>query len=103
MAKTREWVIKNKEYKSHYERFHKTKVKYGVTEEIYNKMLSEQNGVCKICSCKAEDAPKNKLFVDHCHSTGKVRGLLCDHCNNLLGRAKDSIKTLENAIKYLET
>lgn len=47
-----------------------------------------------------EDFPK-KLYIDHCHTTGTVRGLICQQCNTLLGMAKDSIPTLENAIVYL--
>ena len=102
LAKTREWKLQNKARSKRYERWHKTKTKYGVTETDYNQMLESQNGVCKICKTEPENSPKGLLFIDHCHATGKVRGLLCDHCNNLLGRAKDSVSTLQEAIKYLE-
>ena len=78
---------------------------YGITEEDYLRMLKEQNEVCKIClkpeTAKAKDKVK-RLSVDHCHTTGKVRGLLCDNCNKALGCFKDSISNLENAIKYLK-
>ena len=43
-----------------------------------------------------------QLVVDHCHKTGKIRGLICDSCNVGLGRFKDNIDNLKNAIKYLE-
>ena len=71
---------------------------YGITEDEYNKMYSEQNGDCKICS-------KNfsRLCVDHDHKSGKVRGLLCHHCNTMLGLALDDISTLTNAINYLKS
>ena len=60
------------------------KRKYGITVEQYNQMLLIQNNTCKICKnmCKSG---KN-LAVDHCHATGKVRGLLCATCNVNLGR-----------------
>lgn len=60
------------------------KRKYGITVEQYNEMLRNQNGTCKICNraCKTGKF----LAVDHCHKTGKVRGLLCALCNTNLGR-----------------
>lgn len=61
------------------------KREYGITLEFYAQMLEAQGGCCAICSIKAEDAPRKILFVDHCHTTHRVRGLLCDHCNKSLG------------------
>ena len=55
-------------------------------------------GKCFICGL---DKDRRNLCVDHCHTTGKVRGLLCDNCNVGLGRFKDNITLLEKAIKYL--
>lgn len=72
----------------------------------YNKIFNHQNGVCAICHkpetkiCKKTNKPF-MLSVDHIHESGKVRGLLCGNCNNGLGRFKDSIQSLENAINYL--
>lgn len=71
---------------------------YGLTEEDYFSLLKEQNDSCAICKQKSE----TKLFVDHCHNTGKNRGLLCRSCNLVLGYAKDDTQVLENAINYLE-
>lgn len=71
---------------------------YGLTVEQHAEILKAQDGKCKICN----ELPKTKsLFVDHCHKTGKVRGLLCVYCNSLLGMAKDSPTILQNAINYL--
>lgn len=69
--------------------------KYGIDLDTYNNMLDSQDKKCVIC--------KQKLFlyVDHDHSTGKVRGLLCGQCNMGLGAFKDNIMTLQNAIDYL--
>lgn len=71
---------------------------YGITQEDFEALFKEQQGKCAICLTES----KKILNVDHCHTTGKVRGLLCFSCNTLLGTAKDSVKTLNNAIKYLE-
>lgn len=59
------------------------KVKYGITVERYEFMLQAQGGVCKICNKKCRSG--NRLAVDHCHETGRVRGLLCGVCNTRLG------------------
>ena len=60
------------------------KRKYGITLDIYNEMLKNQNNVCKLCKqlCKSGKV----LAVDHCHRTDQVRGLLCANCNTNLGR-----------------
>lgn len=71
---------------------------YGITIEDFELMLNNQNGVCKICS---SDNGGNTLHVDHCHSTGKVRGLLCGKCNTAIGLMNDDIDVLLSAIKYL--
>ena len=75
--------------------------KFGITLEDYNKMFKEQKGCCAIC-CRHQTEFDKRLAVDHCHSTGKVRGLLCQQCNQALGMFYDNITTLKNAISYLE-
>lgn len=86
--------VKNKELKRKY--------KFSIVE--YKVLLEKQNGVCAIC-CKAETRKFKgtivELSVDHCHKTGKVRGLLCTRCNRTLGMFKDSIGLFESAIEYL--
>lgn len=83
------------------------KYEYGITSEDYDNMLLKQKGVCSICGLievkinKETGLPK-RLAVDHCHKTGKVRGLLCFHCNSSLGKFQDSIELLQNAIDYLK-
>lgn len=74
----------------------KIKNQYGITLEVYEKMLEAQEGKCLVC----EDA-LTVPHIDHCHVTGKVRGLLCKHCNTGLGHFKDNITNLERAILYL--
>lgn len=72
---------------------------YGITHKQYDKMLKEQEGVCSICSKVNENG--RRLTVDHCHTTGEVRGLLCNNCNWMIGLADDEVSVLANAIMYL--
>jgi hypothetical protein len=71
---------------------------YGLTTSDYNRMVEQQDGVCAICG--SDNKGKN-LNVDHDHKTGRVRGLLCNHCNWGLGHMKDDTGILEKAIGYL--
>ena len=71
--------------------------RYNLCEGCLDEMKIEQDNKCAICNSQF-----NILAVDHCHVTGNVRGLLCNNCNNGLGRFKDNKQFLENAIKYLE-
>lgn len=73
---------------------------YGITESEYTSMLEIQNGCCKICD-KHFSKLGRTLCVDHCHRTGKIRGLLCDKCNRALGAFEDSVPNLKKAIRYL--
>lgn len=74
---------------------------FGITIEDYESMLKKQNGCCRICGTHYSEFSK-RLAVDHDHTTGKIRGLLCLYCNTGLGKFKDSTKLLNEAIKYLE-
>lgn len=69
--------------------------KYGLTVEQYEAMEDEIDGMCPICSVS------QRLVVDHCHLTGKVRGLICNRCNRALGMFRDSPGRLERAIEYI--
>jgi hypothetical protein len=74
--------------------------KFGINADQYEAMLKEQNEVCAICQQKE---PCNRvLAVDHCHSTNRVRGLLCTNCNMALGKFQDNIDYLKRAIEYME-
>lgn len=72
---------------------------YGISLEQYEEMFREQSSVCKICHTAK---PEEKLAVDHCHDTGKVRGLLCSACNKGLGLFKDNEGYLQSAAKYIK-
>jgi hypothetical protein len=82
------------------------KRRYGITAVEYDKMFEEQNGVCAICeqpekSYQRDGAPSS-LAIDHCHDTGKIRGLLCHHCNRGIGFLQDSAEIVLKAAVYLD-
>jgi hypothetical protein len=80
---------------------HRRRLKrYGLSEEQYNNMLLLQKNKCAICEVILTVG--RGTHVDHCHATGKVRGILCYYCNTMLGQAKDSTQTLQKAILYLK-
>lgn len=76
------------------------KLYYGITNEEYLKIFNDQNGECAICG-KHQNEIKKRLFVDHDHKTGKLRGLLCRQCNSILGYSYDNINILLKTIEYL--
>lgn len=75
------------------------KRRHGITEEEFNSLLTQQKGRCPICT---EALAPKRMHLDHCHASGKVRGVLCPGCNILLGHAKDDTFRLTQAIAYLE-
>lgn len=111
-AATREWYQNNKDKRREYRagRFEKDKVwkrdwdlqkRYGINAEVVDLTIEMQNNHCPICRRYfAKD--DRRWHVDHCHTSGKVRGIICSNCNTLLGQAKENISTLKNAIAYLE-
>lgn len=73
--------------------------KYGLSVPVYDKMLKRFNGCCWIC---LKLPPRGRsLAIDHCHSTGKVRGLLCTPCNYAIGMLRDDPATVRRAHVYL--
>lgn len=81
------------------------KKSYGITLEEYQSMHEKQEGLCAICQTEGfKLRPEHSLLlvVDHCHTTGKVRGMLCHNCNRALGLLQDNLENLQRAIAYLE-
>lgn len=82
--------------------------KFGISFEEYQNMMTEQNEVCKLCA-KPESRVDHRtkkvtsLAVDHCHTSGKVRGLLCSSCNTALGLLKEDVELLLKAIDYIKS
>ena len=74
--------------------------RYGITLDEYKALLAKQKGKCAICG-NGQSSVFVSLDVDHCHRTGKVRGLLCANCNSGLGRFQDKVTLLKAAINYI--
>lgn len=74
---------------------------YGISPEQFATLLESQGGKCALCF-GPPNGPGDRLHVDHCHNTKRIRGLLCAKCNTLLGLAGDDPKLLARAIKYLK-
>lgn len=80
-------------------RRHRLKKKYGLTSKEWDRMFQEQGGKCAIC--EGDCSTGRNLAVDHCHTTGAVRGLLCMKCNQGIGYFDDDERKLQSAIFYL--
>jgi len=76
------------------------KNKYGITKQYWDELFASQKGSCAICE-RHQSELKKTLCVDHCHKTGKVRGLLCHECNSSLGLLKDNPDNCIKAASYL--
>lgn len=74
---------------------------YGLSVDEYEQMYAEANGKCQVCSTPEEELSK-RLAVDHCHQTGKIRGLLCSKCNTALGQLNDNLETISALYSYLK-
>ena len=79
---------------------YRVKKSYGLTEQQVEKMLELQENKCAIC--KDELNRTHHAQIDHCHASGKVRGMLCINCNWLLGKSRDNPELLREAAQYLE-
>ena len=70
--------------------------RYGISQEVYEEMISAQGGRCLICRRKPD-----RLCVDHDHTSGAVRGLLCQSCNGGMGMFDDDPARMMRAVRYL--
>lgn len=114
LHQNKEWRLRNKEKlaksRALYSLKNKEKIRdanlqynYGISSKYFNALLKKQYYKCAICGTNNPGGHNNRFHVDHCHTTGKVRGLLCHHCNTALGKFKDDIFILEKAIEYLRS
>ena len=99
----KQYRFKNKDKAKKYQKEYNLKTKYNLTPDQYNKMLSDQNNSCKVCNIKFNINIKMITpHVDHCHTTGKIRGLLCMNCNTSLGFLKEDTKIMQKLIEYVK-
>jgi hypothetical protein len=102
------WITKHPEaLEARKKRLRRAQLKcaYALSEADYQALLILQNSVCAICHCpetRTHSAKTDPLVVDHDHTTGKVRGLLCHRCNTALGLMKDDVARLLSAVAYLK-
>ncbi len=92
--------VERREREDSYNKNKNLKTNYGLTDKQYKLLLISQNFSCAICGTHQSKLSR-ALDVDHCHTTGKIRGLLCTHCNVGLGHFKDSVDLLAKASEYL--
>jgi Autographiviridae endonuclease VII len=109
-----EWREKNRSAYNNYaaqwralnpERQHATEIKrkYNVSKEQYQEMLDKQGNRCQICrKLHNVDIKRGRLYIDHNHTTGKVRGLLCNNCNSGIGNLQDDPDIVQSALEYLK-
>lgn len=109
MAKTRKEIqdaydAKRQGKRNSYKSCKVLQSKYGITLDNYQQMLIEQNNSCRICGTLTADKSNisRRFAVDHCHTTGKVRGLLCIKCNAGIGMFNDNLDILISAVSYLQ-
>ena len=98
-AYKKEYHEENKEQIAINKKKNHLKSKYGMTLKDQTILLQKQDNKCKICLGEFSNITPN---IDHCHTTNKVRGILCGSCNRGLGHFKDNIKVLTKAINYLQ-
>ena len=92
-----------KDYNYEYSRKQRIAWTYDISVEDVQKIYDSQNGKCKICGVFKEGFSSSQgLVIDHCHSTGKIRGLLCQSCNAGIGHLQESPEIFRKALLYLE-
>jgi hypothetical protein len=105
--KSREYQEKSTDSNRHSRFKAKLLYRYGITLLQYKQLQEKQNNKCAICKKEETNIHNSsgkitRLAVDHCHTSGKIRGLLCKNCNLLIGYAKENSEILLNASSYIE-
>jgi hypothetical protein len=96
---SKQWKELNREHCKKSQTNSTLRAKYGITLQDYDDMLALQNNGCKVCMLPPTT---QRLHVDHCHTTGKVRGLLCQACNVSIGKMRESPELLRALATYIE-
>ena len=95
-ARLRDWRHKNPAAAARVDRRRSLKRKYGITPDVVEALREAQNGQCAIC-----DRTTTRLFVDHCHTKGHIRALLCQTCNTFLGWYEKKADTILRFQRYV--
>src|SRR5688572_14825078 len=98
---SREWARANPDYCRERDRKRNLKRNFGLDDSTYTKILKFQNGRCAICGTDKPGGRGNRLHVDHCHQSGRIRGLLCFRCNQAIGQFQENTSSLERAVMYV--
>lgn len=101
ISKSSLYQTKVRNVRTAYSRKWRLKNVYKITEAEYDRLFTEQAGRCRICQRHRDELGK-ELCVDHCHETGKIRGLLCHACNAGIGYLRHNPENLGRAISYLQ-
>ncbi len=101
------WAASNPERSHLSQRQRNLKHRFGVDLEWYEEQFKKQNYSCAICETKTNKTAGERQFwnfsVDHCHESGKIRGILCNNCNRALGLFQDNPELLKKAVNYVES
>ena len=100
-ANNKKWREENKEQDALVMLKARLKRKYNLSIDEYKTLIESKNNSCKVCGTHAKNNLKGKLYIDHCHTTGKVRVLLCMKCNSALGLLNDDKALIQNLLDYL--
>ncbi len=101
-AGARKWSKDNPERRTRNRWLYEIRTRYGMSESDWDALLAKQGGGCAICGTCEPNGKHSRLSVDHCHVTGKVRGILCSNCNRAIGLIQDNARLLRKAADYLE-
>jgi hypothetical protein len=103
--KYKDSIKKYNDSKVEHRRNYCMKKNYGIDVAFYNSLLEKQQNVCSICKRpeRVKRSGNSFLSIDHCHKSGKIRGLLCQNCNSAIGKLEDNVEFLKSAIDYLES
>lgn len=97
----KEYNKNNKDKVKQYSRTKHLKSKFGLTPDQFDSQLDKQGGLCPLCQRPSSGVGGAKGVVDHCHKTGKVRGILCHPCNSALHALERDITWADRAVEYL--
>lgn len=100
-ARTNAWRAQAGQAHKDQRYYTRLKAVYGLTKDEYIALVIEQNHKCYLCGIDELKALYGRLCVDHCHTTGKIRKLLCHNCNAALGQFKDNVEAIQKAADYL--